>query len=116
LRYRYVVLAYSPGVVNDAASPIGVVYVALRPNEGRGALFVKDDWAETVREAHRDYLEDTFRDLADNLAEAYHPGVLSRVLNLSVGPLRAIHDDECADQQLDAISSRLLSANVIQVV
>jgi hypothetical protein len=96
-----VLLAYAEGPYEEAPFPIAAVCVPFSSEAGNAVLFVGNDWEKTVKDNHRNYIEDSLQDWANWMEN--HPGMIPpNMLDLSVGPFRTVRDGECDEQDLTA--------------
>lgn len=101
-------LAYAGSPDGEPLFPIAVVCVPLDPMVSGATLFIKNDWEQNVREHHRIYLQDTFRDWLE-LMEIDGASIPPQIVDLSVGPLRTVAQGDCNEQETTTLVDEFLT-------
>jgi hypothetical protein len=92
-------LAYASQAEKGHAIPIAVVFASSASPSLWGPIFIREGWQEAVKETHQAYLDDVFQEWAQPPAGITH-AMMSRLLELSVGPLRTVEVGECSEHEL----------------
>lgn len=92
-------LAYASHSDEDDAIPIAVVFAPSDSSSHRGPVVIRAGWQERVKESHQTYIEDILEEWAQSPAGVTE-AMMSRLVELSVGPIRSVEVGECGEDEL----------------
>lgn len=110
----YVLLKYSPTVRSEAGLPCLVVVFRQQGNvDGKGFLEViaLKEWPEEISREHREYLDALIEDWKSK-PPSEAATLFKYLSNLTIGPLRSVHTDQCSPSELRKIVSRFLGEDL----